>query len=611
MADWAVQNSLSKQKTMEVVLLIILGLICSGLQGLSFVLILLPIMSVLMLRSLWECLLFLIACSLQLLISPMNLSSLYLISAILYLSMNLAKLFHLNLIHFMKFLVSIVCAGYLIQMNQDIRVILVLCFVQYGFVSLHEQELRGFKAGAPLPISIALLFFLACGILLTQYMPMEISIYLMLTMIVICAMAPSKGSIFAYLFLLALGFQVIQPIYALIYFASCIRSDKVLLTALIVIYGIIVPANLWMNIVLVSCLILYLIWNEGKQIMSETEVATHNQKAILKRQLSSFSGIFESMSQYYESLSSIEAEMLGSMALALNHAADSFLKEEDHLIHKIEDILIGYKIEYEECLVKEDEQGRLTVQLALYHFKKSEVKEVLLPLLNMILPSKVMLSEPIVHQHLIGLTTYEFTSAKPIKLDIYADSCKHFDISGDCFSVFHHTNICYCLISDGMGYGGNAFQISSCISNIFQRMIIANIDPHKALGCINLMIQSDIYATMDLLAFDRLKKTVRLSKSAASPTYLIRNNELYAITGHSLPIGIIAHIHVDSIELQVEENDWFLMSSDGVYMNEIIEWMQTKEDESAHEEVTRFMQILNKQPRKDDSTILLIRVMKE
>ena len=166
----------------------------------------------------------------------------------------------------------------------------------------------------------------------------------------------------------------------------------------------------------------------------------------------------------------------------------------------------------------------------------------------------------------------------------------------------------YCLISDGMGRGVEASKISKCIVHLFQRMIFSNIQEIEAVNCINKLLLSDTYATCDILIFDRFRRTVNICKSAANPTYLIRNKEIYAIWGNSLPVGIVTHIDVDQIVVHVEKGDWFVMSSDGVQFDEILQWMKENDEKSSRKEVERFMNHLKQKARIDDSTILLAKV---
>lgn len=194
-------------------------------------------------------------------------------------------------------------------------------------------------------------------------------------------------------------------------------------------------------------------------------------------------------------------------------------------------------------------------------------------------------------------------------VDAYADSIRHeTQACGDSFSIFRYSRFVLCMISDGMGSGEAASRISRSITAIFQRMIASNIPQVEAIRCINKLILSDNYATFDVLNFDRFKKSVTVSKSAACPTYLIRDDEVYEINGSSLPVGIVASIEVDSIHVEVEKGDWFLMSSDGIYVDEIYRWIHQKRLSSAKEEVDAMMEILREKERADDSTVLLAQI---
>ena len=75
-----------------------------------------------------------------------------------------------------------------------------------------------------------------------------------------------------------------------------------------------------------------------------------------------------------------------------------------------------------------------------------------------------------------------------------------------------------------------------------------------------------------------------------------------------MPVGIVASIEVDSIHVEVEKGDWFLMSSDGIYVDEIYRWIHQRRLGSAKEEVDAMMEILREKERNDDSTVLLAQI---
>ncbi|MEG2994523.1 MAG: hypothetical protein RR802_03860, partial [Erysipelotrichaceae bacterium] len=51
--------------------------------------------------------------------------------------------------------------------------------------------------------------------------------------------------------------------------------------------------------------------------------------------------------------------------------------------------------------------------------------------------------------------------------------------------------------------------------------------------------------------------------------------------------------------------DAYLMVSDGIHLDEIYEWIKTRDKTNAREQIESMMNILSKQDRFDDSTVLL------
>ena len=367
-------------------------------------------------------------------------------------------------------------------------------------------------------------------------------------------------------------------------------------------------SNLYEILVLGFSLI-FVILNKEK---TKDEIKTTFINTSLNKQLNNFSLIFDHLSTYYENISMVESNFLKSMSNALKYTSKKSIQNEydhDYIKNKVISILEGYEIGYEEVSVNVEKDGYIRIKGKLIDFKENDIKEILLPLLNNILPTEMKCNSIKKSWLEFGVINVEFISTPPIYIDAYADSSQMKEPCGDSFSIFNYSYKMYCLISDGMGKGMEANKISKCITHLFQRMIFSNIHEIEAMNCINELLLSDAYATCDILIFDRFRKTVNICKSAANPTYLIRDNEIYAIWGNSLPIGIVSHIDVDQIVVRVEKGDLFIMSSDGVEKEEIMNWMKSHHEANARKEVERFMEILNKKSRADDSTILLAKVI--
>lgn len=509
----------------------------------------------------------------------------------------------------------LISGGVAYAMNEPVSKIIVLMLGQFILAQDTYKDCSWIRKELQLPDAIygALIFIV--GYLLMQILEQE---YFALLIFVFMLMSVKPAiSILFYLYLEIMLPGVMSPVaFGFLLLVSLLQDQPLAMNGLM-LAGIAAQGVDFFAIVqgLVLLLLFDLLRNSElpfKGMIPKMALSDMNRIAVMNRQLNNFSVIFENLADYYASLSEVESEMLQTMAKALSYTASNCTrhqidveKRKDQLL----DFLDGYKIDVVSCLLEENEEGCIYLELELKDFPKEEAEATLLPLLNHVLPTRMELVEKKNNRNYSGIFHYSFISSAPIMIDAYADSIRHeTQACGDSFSIFRYSRFVLCMISDGMGSGEAASRISRSITAIFQRMIASNIPQVEAIRCINKLILSDNYATFDVLNFDRFKKTVTVSKSAACPTYLIRDDEVYEINGSSLPVGIVASIEVDSIHVEVEKGDWFLMSSDGIYVDEIYRWIHQKRLSSAKEEVDVMMEILREKERADDSTVLLAQI---
>lgn len=331
-------------------------------------------------------------------------------------------------------------------------------------------------------------------------------------------------------------------------------------------------------------------------------------QSLLKRQMQNFSNIFASLSDYYETISDVESQMLADMAKALKYSADT-LKKVDVMQTQRERILRaleGYQYEVLSFHMHQPDEASLAIEMDIQNIRKPEIKQTLLPLLEVLTHEHLKITEVKHHRFTSGYHHITMENHVPFVIDAYADSQKNmFEASGDSFSIFRFRNSVICMISDGMGSGENAATSSRLITNIFQRMVISGISKADSIKCINKLLQSDAYATLDVICFDCSEGKAYIFKSAACPTFLIRKGNLYEVNGSSLPVGIISSIEPDCFVADMEEGDEYLMVSDGIFMDEIYEWLRMRRKENAKASMEDLMGILKKKQRLDDSTAVL------
>lgn len=419
--------------------------------------------------------------------------------------------------------------------------------------------------------------------------------------------------VMGYLFL---PFEVVEWYFPVIWISLCIFKQEKFVACIVLLACFMASPSMYNAIYAIMAGSFLLLYREDYVPFLKTseevkENISNTANQLLRRQIHNFSSIFDSLSEYYKHHNSMESEMLSNMAQALKYCADEVkrISEREPMKERILHALDGYQYEVSYFMMEEIKEGILHLELDIKNIKKAEIKNTLLPLLEVLLHNTLTLREIQHVRFTSGYYHIVFESSVPYEIDCYGSSIKNpYEESGDTYSIFRFRQSLICMISDGMGIGRKAGDSSRLITNIFQRMIVCGIAQLEAIKCINKLIQSESYATLDVLSFDQGQGKAYISKSAACPTYLIRGNELHKIHGNSLPIGIVSQVEPDCYKIDIKDNDEFLMISDGVLEEEIADWLGHRENGKAKESVQAFINSLKQKERKDDSTILLAKV---
>ena len=415
--------------------------------------------------------------------------------------------------------------------------------------------------------------------------------------------------------LLLLTYALFEPTLSILFIPAAIlcifkdqKKEAILLVGASVCF---LPFNIELYIYLfIGVIGLFLYPQKQKEVVQMPNALLQGDN-LMRRQLNNYASIFQLLSDYYSQINNVEAELLSSMSSALQYNADMIRKVEgnDKDSDYIKKALEGYQFEVKYVHMEESHQQDLQMHLQVSNVKRGEIRTTLLPLLEGLLHRKLDIVE--LHTQRFSNTSHTLTLQDkiPFVIDAYADSVKNsYTSNGDTFSIFRFQQSIVCMISDGMGNGERAMKSSRLITNIFQRMMVSGLTQDNAIRCINKLVQSDTFATLDVLCFNRAQGLAYISKSAACPTFLLRDQEIYEISGNALPVGIVAQIQPDCFQIECKENDEYLMASDGVRISEIKEWLSKRRGISVKEDVELFTQILNTSRRSDDSTIILARV---
>lgn len=529
------------------------------------------------------------------------------------------NLWNRNRIKLIPWICIILSIPYLLYLGTDNN----SSFVIFAYLTLNISSFIGDSYWVERKLVIHKSFYAvlinAIALLIINYNPnLDYNLIFRCSLFLSALIATPKDIVLSSLFLYLLFPNIIEPCWIVLFMLISLYQKQRLIQMLCcggILFFIKVDAIsvLYSGSFAFLCLIYKEKYVPYLMLDQENENDSQLLREDLNLKLSNFSSIFDSLSKYYESFSNIEADMLKEMSTALNYTSDELKKYSiyDNLKEKVIKALEGYQYDVDHFLIQQNRQGDIYIELNISNIKRSEISTTLIPLLEVILHCHFEVDEIKARKLKQCYHFIKLHSAPAFLVDAYGDSLKNmYERSGDCFSIFRFRQNVVCMISDGMGNGEKAATSSRIITNIFQRMIASGIMQDSAIRCINKLLQSDAYATLDVISFDRMRGLAYISKSAACPTFLIRDNQLYEVNGSSLPVGIVKSIEPDCFTIKIEEGDAYLMISDGIYMDEIYQWLKKRSALDARYQVEEMIQILSSNDRKDDSTLLLAIVSK-
>lgn len=156
------------------------------------------------------------------------------------------------------------------------------------------------------------------------------------------------------------------------------------------------------------------------------------------------------------------------------------------------------------------------------------------------------------------------------------------EVSGDCSLQIKLADGKYLLaISDGMGSGEKARDLSKITLRLIKQMLSAGFDKEESIKMINARLNlssvSEIYASLDISILDLYTGKLEIIKNGACNTYIKNKKNINKIESKSLPVGIVENIELQTETINVNDGDIVVMCSDGVLedkSNSTKEWLE-------------------------------------
>ena len=192
------------------------------------------------------------------------------------------------------------------------------------------------------------------------------------------------------------------------------------------------------------------------------------------------------------------------------------------------------------------------------------------------------------------------------------------EISGDSVKLFESNDLfAYGLISDGMGSGTQAKRTSEFVCDFLTVSLDGASSYSTLMNMLNAIIRrgkEECGVTVDLFSLDLMSGEATFIKSGAVSSYIKRKGALFRIKSETMPLGLIKKIDAEKISVNVKEDDYVIMMSDGV--SESVEdtpWLIEFLNASHFNELSEYAQAIlreaqNRGKGSDDMTVLVMKI---
>ncbi len=142
------------------------------------------------------------------------------------------------------------------------------------------------------------------------------------------------------------------------------------------------------------------------------------------------------------------------------------------------------------------------------------------------------------------------------------------DSCGDAYSILKIDERRFLVaLSDGMGSGQNAREISDKTLSLLESFYKAKMPSETVLSTVNRLISyspDETFACLDLAAVDLDSGDADVVKIGSPAGFIMTEDELRVLEGDSLPIGMLETVRPSTLRAKMGENDFMLFMSDGV-----------------------------------------------
>lgn len=219
-----------------------------------------------------------------------------------------------------------------------------------------------------------------------------------------------------------------------------------------------------------------------------------------------------------------------------------------------------------------DEHGKQAIGMTLWTMEKGGIPATeVADMISVLLHRSLQVSA--VSPYLVDQKSRSFVfveEAKYIALTGFAKVVREKEVvSGDNYTFLEtEKGKMTILLSDGTGSGEKAAKDSGQVLDLLEKMLEAGYSMESALGLINSVLyvkgEDGNHPTIDVCNVDLHQGSCKFYKVGGTLSFLKKGEEVEAIEGGTLPLGIFQNIQVDAISKKLQDGDYLILMSDGV-----------------------------------------------
>ena len=318
----------------------------------------------------------------------------------------------------------------------------------------------------------------------------------------------------------------------------------------------------------------------------------------------------------------IAEEISGVSEILKGLALDSgaLLKYQSRLERSLSDNLFKHGLFVSEILIYgENERITVSMIIAMKEFSLTALIAVIDKTLgiNMTLSEKSNITEEKTYLVFKRAANYDavFGIAKAIK-----DGSNE---SGDTHSVLRINDEKFLVaLSDGMGSGKQAETISNVALSLIESFYKAGMKSELILNTVNKLLSvntEDNFTALDIAVIDLKNRSSDFIKYGSPYGYILSDGRVRIIEANSLPLGILTDLKPSVCQAEINDGDMILFMTDGVSdafgsSGDIIDYIRLApafNPQSLADEVLNKAIELSKGEKKDDMTVLCVRIFKK